>query len=67
MVQPAGDCQSLESETNGELDVNSWEDLILESRVLTVQYLNLVMKLCCLSDKMRERGNKIKSREGKWG
>lgn len=54
-VQPAGDCQSLEGETNGEMgDVSSWEDLILESRVLAVQRLNLVMKLCCLSDKMGE-------------
>lgn len=46
--------------------MEKWEMLIVGSRVLTVQYLNLVMKLCWLSDKMRGKGNKITSQEGKW-
>lgn len=59
----AGDCQSLESETDGEMgDGGVGQDLILESRVVTVQGLNSVMNLCCLSDRMREKGNNQISR-----
>lgn len=44
----------LEQETNVEMGyANSWEGLVLEDRVLTVQYLNVVMIPCCLSNKMR--------------
>lgn len=44
----------------------SWEDFVLEDRVLRAQYLNVVMKLCCLSNRTRRKDNKISSEERKW-
>lgn len=46
----------LEDETNGEMGyANSHKDLILEDRILTARCLNLMTKLCCLSNDMRKR------------
>lgn len=45
---------------------NSREGLVLGDGVLTVRSLNLMMELCCLSNKTRKKDDKIASEERKW-